>query len=245
MMQTLASPVLFSPTKLGIDKKLVSILLPNLNNCQFLPARFESILSQSFDHWELIIVDGYSDDGAWELIQKYAQNDIRIKAIQAPREGIYEGLNRCINLAKGEYIYIATSDDTMTNDCLEKMVSALGAYPECDICHCCLTIIDQSGKELTSDWTSLLPAQFFGALLNRPHIRIAPHDAILYCCLNTVYSSLTQLLVRRSIFDKVGLFKSQFGSQGDLEWGIRASLSVQYFTYTLCTSDLATSSQSG
>lgn len=235
-MQTVTSPA-FSYNEPTGSEKLVSVLLPNLNNHQFLATRFETILAQSYENWELIVVDSYSDDGAWEIIQQYARRDCRIKASQAPKKGIYAGLNRCINLSKGDYIYIATSDDTMTPDCLEKMVSALEERADCDICHCCLTVIDEFGKELASDWTSLLPAQFFGSLLQCPHVRIAPHDAILYCCLNTVYSSLTQLLVRRSVFDKVGLFKSQFGSQGDLEWGIRAAsqCNTLHIPYALAT----------
>ena len=53
----------------------VSILLPNLNTSKYLPARFESIQAQTFTDWETIVVDSYSSDGAWELIQQYAQND--------------------------------------------------------------------------------------------------------------------------------------------------------------------------
>ena len=52
--------------------------MPNLNNFQFLAERFDSILNQTMDNWELIVVDGYSDDGAWELIQEYAARDDRI-----------------------------------------------------------------------------------------------------------------------------------------------------------------------
>lgn len=202
----------------------VSILLPNLNNVKFLEQRFESILCQIYTNWELIVIDGYSEDGSWEMIQQYASADQRIVAVQHERQGIYAAINDCINLARGEFIYIATGDDTMSPDCLERMVVTLKANPDCDLCHCCLTIIDEEGKALESAWEGLPSSQFFGAYLSKMHVRIAPHDAILYCCLNTVYSSLTQLLIRRSIFSRVGLFRSDFGSQGDLEWGIRATL---------------------
>lgn len=207
-----------------INNPKVSVLLPNLNNRQFLEERFESVLIQTFTDWELVIVDGYSDDGAWELIQEFAEKDSRIRILQAPREGIYAGLNSCIHLAQGEYIYIATSDDTMSPDCLEKMVGAMDAHPECGICHTCLKVIDEAGKELPGRWGRGLPSQFYGDLISRPHIRIAPLDGILYCALYTVYSSLTQLLIRRSVFDKVGLFRVDWGSEGDFEWGMRAAL---------------------
>ncbi len=202
----------------------VSILLPNLNTRKFLRERFETILNQTLTDWELVVVDNYSDDGAWKLIQEYARKDPRIRISQAPRKGMYANWNNCIQLSKGEYIYIATSDDTMMPDCLEKMVRALEAHPECDICHCCLKHIDENGNETPNDWFDSRPGQFYGELMKKPHIRMAPYDGILHCALYTVYSSITQLLIRRSVFDKVGLFRTDWGSTGDFEWGMRASL---------------------
>lgn len=221
----------------GTIQPKVSILLPNLNYRRFLEKRIQTVLNQTLIDWELIIVDSYSDDGAWELIQGFAKRDVRIRILQAPREGIYAGLNHCIRLARGEYIYIATSDDTMFPDCLEKMVTAMDAHPECGICHTCLKVIDEERKEIPNFWQELLPAQFYGELMNKPHIRFAPYDGILHCALYTVYTSLTQLLIRRSIFDKVGLFRTDWGSEGDFEWGMRAAsvCNILHIPETLAT----------
>lgn len=203
---------------------LVSIVLPNLNNRRFLVDRLESIQAQSYARWELIIVDSYSDDGAWALIQDYAAHDERFRISQAPREGIYPGLNRCLRLAKGEYVYIATGDDTMDPDCIEKMVAALEAHPDCGICHVCLRVIDENGDTIAGKWRRFPVSKYFGDSMDVPHIRRAPHDGILHCGVYTVYTSLTQLLIRRSVFDEAGLFRSDWGSEGDFEWGMRAAL---------------------
>jgi glycosyltransferase involved in cell wall biosynthesis len=202
----------------------ISVLLPNLNNYSFLKERIQTILDQTLTDWELIIVDSYSEDGAWELFQDFAKKDSRIRISQAPREGMYAGLNNCIHLARGEYIYIATSDDTMTPDCLEKMAAALDEHPECDLAHCCLTLIDRNGKEIEDKWSNWDKVKFFGDRIHQKHIRFAPYDGILYCVLGTIYTSLTELLIRQQVFKKIGLFKSEFGSSGDFEWGLRASL---------------------
>ena len=201
----------------------VSVLLPNLNNQPFLKERIHSILAQTLTDWELVIVDSYSEDGAWELIQEFARQDSRIRASQAPR-GMYKSWNHCIRLARGEYIYIAPSDDTMMPDCLDKMVQGLDTHPECDICHSLLKIINERGKEVKGLWNKMPPMQFYGELMNKPHIRYAPYDGLLYCAIGTVYISITQLLIRRSVFDRVGLFGTQWGSIGDFEWGMRAAL---------------------
>lgn len=202
----------------------VSILLPNLNTCKYLPARFESIFSQTLSDWELIVVDSYSDDGAWELIQTHAENEPRMKISQAPR-GMYASLNNCIQLARGKYIYIATSDDTMMPNCLEEMVTALDANPQCDLAHCCLTIIDEHGKPIEPNpWNRYGPFLYYGERMQEMHIRQAPLDGVLHCFLFTVYTSLTQLLIRRSLFGKIGMFSTSYGSIADFGWGMKASL---------------------
>ena len=103
---------------------IVSICLPNLNTRRYLPARMESILGQTLTDWELIVCDSHSDDGAWEYFRQF-KSDPRVMLAQVPREGIYAGWNECLRRAQGEYIYMATSDDTCRPELLEKLVSEL------------------------------------------------------------------------------------------------------------------------
>ncbi len=202
---------------------LVSICLPNLNCRQFLAERMESIIKQSLTDWELLVCDSYSDDGSWEFFQTFG-GERRITLNQVPREGIYAAINRAISQAQGEYVYIATSDDTMEPECLMKMVKAMEKYPNCDICHCCLRVIGPHGEEFENWWSNLPPQRFYGELVSTPHIRKAPLDGFLHTCLNTVYHSLTQLLIRRSVFQKNGMFQTHWGPRSDFEWEMRASL---------------------
>ncbi len=204
----------------------VSICLPNLNNRRFLNERLDSILCQTFQDWELVVVDSYSDDGAWELFQEYAEKEPRIRLFQAPREGIYAGFNACIGLAHGEYIYIATSDDTMSAECLEKMVIALDENPDCNLCQCGLIIIDENSQPLPPEqqWNQAGACNYFKSWLKQYHKRLAPHDGILHFAVNTVYTSITQLLIRKQVFDEIGYFETCWGAMGDFEWEMRASL---------------------
>ncbi len=201
----------------------VSILLPNLNSAPFLHERLRTIEHQTFRDWELVIVDGYSDDGSWEILQSFAKKDARCTLTQSPRNGVYPALNECIRLASGQYVYVATSDDTMQPNCLEAMVHALDAHPECDICHVCLQIIDAHGQPI-DNWRLFDSTTFYGEAINQAHIRRAPLDGLLHCALYMMYCSLTQLLIRRTVFEKVGLFPTNRGTIGDFEWGMRVGL---------------------
>jgi glycosyltransferase involved in cell wall biosynthesis len=202
----------------------VSICLPNLNTAKYLPERLNSIFAQTYQDWELIVYDSFSDDGAWEIFQSYAKRDQRMNIHQGPREGIYAGFNSSITKAKGELIYIATSDDTMMPDCLEKMVAALDEHPECGLCQCALEIIDENSNPHPLQWLQFTLGSFAPEWVLHRHIRPAPVDGILHCSLITIYTSITQLLIRKSVFDKYGFFETQWGSVADFEWGMRVGL---------------------
>ena len=205
----------------------VSICVPNLNTCRFLPERFRTIFEQSFQDWELLVYDSYSDDGAWEYIRELEAREPRMRAWQGPREGTPQSWNPCIRAANGEYVYIATSDDTMAPDCLEEMVAALDAYPECDLAHCSLKAIDEAEAPCSKqDWWMRHStfARSSGQLLARTHVRRAPFDGLLHLLGGSVYLSITQLLIRRSLLDRVGPFKSRWGSVSDFNWSMRAGL---------------------
>jgi len=189
----------------------VSICVPNLNTRPFLQERFETIFNQTFQDWELIVYDSYSDDGAWEYIQELAAREPRMRISQGPREGTPGSWNPCIRQARGEYVYIATSDDTMSPDCLEKLVAALDQHPDCGIAHCCLTFIDEKSRPMVTGycWDNWPTTLFLGEWNKKRHVRPQGHDAVMALGLKTAYYSITQILIRRSLFDEAGLFEKR------------------------------------
>jgi glycosyltransferase involved in cell wall biosynthesis len=203
----------------------VSICLPNLNNRPYLDERLTSILAQTTADWELVVSDNFSDDGAWEFLQAQARQEPRMQIVQAPREGMYANWNRCIERSRGEFVYVATSDDTLAPDCLEKMMAALDAHPECDLAHCPLRIINEKSDEVQGWWPTLSTfARSTGSLLQCPHVRRAPFDGLLHLLGDSVYISITQVLIRRSLFERIGRFETRWGSIGDFHWQMKAGL---------------------
>lgn len=217
---------------------VVSVCLPCKNTRPFLEERIQSILTQTFTDWELIVVDDYSSDGSWEYFFYAARNNTKINLFRGPNLGLYAGWNDAIRRAQGEFVYIATSDDTMRSDCLETMVAALRAHPDCGLCQCRLDIIQADGEiDPDLDWRKFTFGRFANEWLDKIHIRRAPLDGFLHCALQTVYTSVTQLLIRRELFDHIGLFRTDCGSIADFEWGMRAGFSanVVYLPYDLAS----------
>ncbi|MDI6774069.1 MAG: glycosyltransferase [Verrucomicrobiota bacterium] len=103
---------------------LVSICLPCLNARPFLAPRMESILAQTLKDWELIVCDSHSADGSWEFLETF-RADPQVRLHQVPREGAYAGWNECLRRATGEFVYIATADDTCEPPLLERTIEAV------------------------------------------------------------------------------------------------------------------------
>jgi hypothetical protein len=106
------------------------------------------------------------------------------------------------------------------------MSAALNDHPECGICQISLRYIDEHGNLLdtTQQWETGRLAAYLPEFTTTTQRRLAPHDGVLMAAFHTVYESINQLLVRREVFQRVGLFDSGFGSVGDYEWGMRVGL---------------------
>lgn len=205
----------------------VSIILPVRNHRAFIEERVQSIIQQSFTDWDCIVVDGESTDGTWEYLLGTLGSDSRFRLLQRPPRGVYDAWNIGIAEATGDFVYIATSDDTMYSNCLAAFSSALDAQPQADIALCKLDIIDSEGRLVDPNpWYRYLPQQFYADRLSVHHLRLAPIDGILHAYLFTLYTSITQLFIRRRVFEQEGYFSTSFGPKADFEWAMRVSLIV-------------------
>lgn len=204
----------------------LSICIPTLNTFPFLRERFDSIFRQTFRDWELFVYDSYSDDGSWEFVQDLATRDQRVRLAQGPRQGPYPAWNECLRHATGQYVYIATSDDSIADDFFEKMVAALEQHPECELAHSPLIVVDSNGNRVADrTWPE---CTVFGDAVNDvltiPHIRRAPFDGLLHLTGRHSVLSITQLLIRRALFSRIGQFPDRWGSISDFNWEMKAGL---------------------
>lgn len=90
----------------------VSIITPNYNSAKYIQATYDSVVSQSFQDWEWLIVDDCSKDGSFEIISNFANRDSRIKVHKNPKNsGASVSRNKGLEEATGEYIAFLDADD--------------------------------------------------------------------------------------------------------------------------------------
>lgn len=102
----------------------VSVLMPVFNGEKFIEESISSVINQTYDNWELIILDDESTDNSWHIIEKYANKYNNIIAINKENDGnsnVAKNISLMCKHAKGEYAFYMSQDDTIDDDCLMKL----------------------------------------------------------------------------------------------------------------------------
>lgn len=115
--------------------KKVSIIIPNFNRAGLLKETLNSVLAQTYPHWEALVVDDGSTDNSHSVVQAYAAGDSRIKLI--PRDRLPKGAPTCRNIgierASGDFIIFLDSDDLIAPHCLKQRIETAEKHPAFDL----------------------------------------------------------------------------------------------------------------
>jgi glycosyltransferase involved in cell wall biosynthesis len=136
-----------------MNRPLISVIVPIYNVEQWLPRCIDSILAQTYQNIELILLNDGSSDGSGKICDEYVLKDKRVRVIHKENEGVSVARNVAVDQAKGEYIAFVDSDDYITNDYIETLY---------DLC------IKYNVKMSVADWC-VYPINTTPKLLNREY----------------------------------------------------------------------------
>ncbi len=183
--------------KNDLDYPLVSIITVTLNSEKTVRDTIESVLNQTYKNIEYIIVDGCSSDKTLEIVNEYKGSISKI--ISEPDSGIYDAMNKGINLASGEYIGILHSDDTYVSDAIESVVNAFLTDPSADILY---------GNILMYDEKYGISCKLFPEKLPMLRLKMAIHHPSSF--------------IRKEVYCVMGGFSLRYKIAGDREFMLRA-----------------------
>lgn len=127
------------------DKDLISVGIPFFNAEKFLSKAIESVISQSYDNWELLLLDDGSTDGSLKTAKGFEQQDNRIKVFSdGKNKGLGARLNEFAALSNGEYIARMDADDIMHPKRLETQLQILKDNPNIDVLGTNAYVIDEN-----------------------------------------------------------------------------------------------------
>ena len=127
-------------------KPAVTICMPAFNAGRFIRKAIDSLISQTFSNYELIIIDDGSYDRTWQIARQYANVDQRIRLFRNDtNQGLVYTRNRCIKMAKSPFIALADADDIFDPLRIERQMQFMNANPDVGVLGANVSFIDESG----------------------------------------------------------------------------------------------------
>jgi glycosyltransferase involved in cell wall biosynthesis len=189
--------------KLKATNPQVSVILPTYNRAGFLKESIQSILSQTFTDFELIVVDDGSTDHTQGVVQEFPE----IRYVFCPiNQGVSKARNLGIGLARGRYICFLDSDDLWVENKLETQIAWMESQTDCQVCY------------TDEIWIRK------GVRVNpmKKHRKVT--GDIFSDCLPLCVVSPSSVLMRASLFSEVGIFDEALAVCEDYDLWLRISM---------------------
>ncbi|MFH1846996.1 MAG: glycosyltransferase family A protein [Candidatus Omnitrophota bacterium] len=183
---------------------LFSVIIPAYNREHFLKKAVDSVLTQTYGNFELIVIDDGSTDNTKSLLSSYSDN--RIKYIKnKTNSGVSKTRNKGLNIAKGNFIAFLDSDDWWKTQKLEKTINYITKFPDIPIFHS-EEIWYRNGKLLNQKKKHKKPSEY------------VYKEALPICCI-----SISTAVIKKCVFDSIGTFDETFEACEDYDFWLRTT----------------------
>jgi glycosyltransferase involved in cell wall biosynthesis len=176
------------------SQKLFSIIIPTYNSERDIGVCLESICSQSFSNYEVIIVDGKSEDSTMDVIKKYVNQFDHINCVSESDNGIYEAMNKGVKMAKGSYLFFLGSDDSFYSISVLAQISKIIRTKNVDVIY---------GNVISEIFNGVYDGEFTYSKLCRKNI-----------CHQSIF-------LKQTVFDRIGGFNLKYKMCADYDHNIR------------------------
>lgn len=211
---------------------LVSIVVASYNHAEFLAQRMDSLINQTYQEIEILVIDDCSPDNSVEVLRRYESHP-KVRLILREKNGGWVTVsNQGIELSSGEFVIFANCDDACEPRMIERLVGAMSSNPSAGISFCRSYLVDKDDQVIGEDidiqesrfrarceQDTLIPGAEMGRFL-------------LHAC---VIPNLSAALFRRECFDKVGDLSSEYRacSDWDLFFRVANKYDVAYVAESL------------
>lgn len=205
---------------------MISVIIPSYNHEKYIQRCVDSILKQTYEDFELIIIDDGSKDNSNQIIASYS--DRRITYITQENVGAHNTINRGLSLAKGEYLTILNSDDEYDNRRFEKCINVFHHDKHIDFISTWMNVVDEKGKILgmKEAWKNMLPWE----IKNHNLSFLDSNDYVLNALMTNFVATTSNMLFKREVYNKIGGMRNLRFAH---DWDFLLRVCSQYHCYNL------------
>ena len=179
---------------------LVSVIIPSYNHGLYIRDAVVSVLSQTYENIELIVIDDGSKDNSVDILRTI--KDRRFALIEQENQGAHNAINHGLGLAKGEFLTILNSDDMYYPDRIRQMVEAISNEPKVALVCSWISCIDSKGLNIgiKKGWSNMEP----WPIKNTEFINRISDDFVKNLLKSNFISTTSNMFFRRQILEEIG-----------------------------------------
>jgi glycosyltransferase involved in cell wall biosynthesis len=213
-------------TKKGIMSRetapTVSVIVPNYNHARYLRKRIESVLGQTYQDFEVILLDDCSTDVSREVLASYQDNPrVRVEYNAENSGSVFKQWNKGVRMARGRYIWIAESDDYADACFLARMVPLLEEQTEVTFAYCRSRRVGEDDEHFgfaDSDFDRLDPNHWASDF-----VVDGPEEYRRFFVLTNPVPNASAVLFRKHVYERVGWAEERYRICGDYQvWAAMA-----------------------
>lgn len=203
------------------ENPLVSVIIPVYNGADVISNTLNAVLAQTYKPFEVIVIDDGSKDNTVEKLKAFGD---RIVWKSTPNQGPAKARNEGLKLAKGEFISFLDHDDLWFKHKMEKQIQVFRDHPEVSFCVC--NFVERSG----ADGTAKLRKRFsWLKYKNLPFDRVCEENPTFLLIRENFISTASNVIVRKSVTDKVGLLNPAYINAQEFDFWLRCSYHAKFF----------------
>jgi len=173
---------------------LLTIIIPTLNSGKTLRAALDSLLVQELQEWEAWVIDSVSKDDTLVILEEYARRESKVRYISEQDKGIYDAMNKGIQVARGEWLYFLGSDDKFVDE----------------------RVLSDVAEELRGDRSDFVYGNIIGEGFNGPYAGLFDNDKLL-----TMNVSHQAVFYRSDLFRRLGPYDLRYKAYADWDFNLR------------------------
>ena len=190
----------------------ISIIIPTYNRKNVVSHTLDSIVNQTFQEWECIVVDDFSTDSTFDVLIDYAKRDPRIRVFEnVNAKGACGARNTGLSYARGEFVQFFDSDDEMYPDLLSELYNHFS--DDVDVVTCWTNVVDVDTGEIVKTFENISEGNIHGALMT-----------------GKTYVDTNCALIRKRVVDVVGGWSEDCPSFQEWDFHLKLSKCAKYAT---------------
>jgi glycosyltransferase involved in cell wall biosynthesis len=193
----------------------VSVIIPSFNCARYVGRAIESVLTQTYRDYEIIVVDDGSTDGTAETVSRYRD---KVRYFYQANSGVSSARNLALKVSSGAFVAYLDADDLWNPEKLDRQMQFFDAHPECGLLHSDVSVIDEEDR--------IVHARFNAETARRVPQGHCTHDLLQRCHIQTL-----TVVERRECVEKIGGFDEQLPVAQDYMHWIMIALSGWAFGY--------------